>query len=56
MADPSTVKKCSDPTQNLTIEIPCGLAERIDWYARENGSTLTWVMIEAMDSFLGKPG
>ena len=55
MTDSSIRKECSDPTQSLTLEIPCGLAERIDRYARENGSTLTGVMIEALDAFLRKP-
>ena len=55
MADTSIVKECTNPTQNLTIEIPCGLAERIERYAKENGSTVTGVIIEALDSFLRKP-
>jgi len=54
MADLSIIKECSDSTQNLTIEIPCALAERIDRYARENGSTVAGVLIEALDEFLRK--
>ncbi len=52
MADSSVVKDCADPTQSLTIEIPCVLAERIERYAKENGSTMTGIMIEALDKFL----
>ncbi len=55
MTDPSIVKEFSDPTQSLTIEIPSVLAERIDRYVKENGSTVTGVMIEALDTFLRKP-
>ena len=44
--------KCADDTQQITIHLPCRLAERIDRYASENGSTLTSVVIEALDQFL----
>ncbi|MDY0221373.1 MAG: hypothetical protein RBR67_09580 [Desulfobacterium sp.] len=52
MTDESIANECTDPTQSLTIEIPCVLAERIERYAKENGSTVTGVMIEALDKFL----
>lgn len=54
MTDSAIAKECSDPTHSLTLEIPCVLAERIDRYAEENGSTVTLVMIEALDTFLRK--
>ena len=44
--------QCSDPTQELTIKIPCRLAERIEAYASETGATMTGVVIEALDVFL----
>ena len=44
--------KCADDTQQITIHLPCRLAERVDRYATENGSTLTNVVIEALDQFL----
>jgi hypothetical protein len=54
MADPSIVKECSDPTQALTIDIPCVLAKRIERYAKNNEATVTGVMSEALDTFLRK--
>ncbi len=44
--------ECADPTQELTIQIPCRLAERINAYASKNDSTITHVVIEALDIFL----
>jgi len=52
MTEESTTNECADPTQSLNLEIPCVLAERIERYAKENGSTVTGVMIEALDKFL----
>lgn len=52
MTEESISNECTDPTQSLTIEIPCGLVERIQRYAKENRSTVTGVMIEALDKFL----
>ncbi len=43
---------CTDDTQQLTIQLPCRLIERADKYATENGSTITNVFIEALDTFL----
>lgn len=43
---------CSDPTQSLTVELPCQLIERMERYAKENGATVDGVLIEALDSFL----
>ena len=44
--------ECADPTQELTIQIPCRLAERINAYASKNDSAITNVVIEALDIFL----
>lgn len=46
--------QCQDPTQNLTIKLPCPIVERIERYAKENGTDITGVLIEALDSFLRK--
>ncbi|MBT4508822.1 hypothetical protein [Desulfobacula sp.] len=47
--------ECQDPTQSLTIELPCQIVERIERYAKKNGTDVTGVLIEALDSFLRKP-
>ena len=44
--------ECADLTRELTIQIPCRLAERINAYASQNDSTITTVVIEALDIFL----
>jgi len=49
-----TDDQCQDPTQSLTVELPCQMVERIERYAKENGATLTGVLIEALDNFLRK--
>jgi len=45
---------CSDPTQSLTVALPCQLVERIERYAGENVSNVDGVLIEALDSFCGR--
>ena len=45
---------CSDPTQSLTVELPCRIVERMERYAKENVVTVDGVLIEALDSFLRK--
>jgi hypothetical protein len=42
----------SKDTQQITIHLPCRLAERAEKYAKENGNTITGVVIEALDTFL----
>jgi len=42
----------ADPTQEFTIQIPCRLVERINAYTSQNDSTITNVVIEALDIFL----
>lgn len=48
----SVSDQCTDPSEELTIKIPCRLAERIDAYATETGADMTGVIIEALDVFL----
>jgi hypothetical protein len=44
--------ECVEPTDSLTIELPCQIIERIERYAKDNETDLTGVLIEALDSFL----
>lgn len=50
------LNECSDPTQSLTIELPCPMAERVQKLADEKNTTLSNILIEALDSFLRKHG
>ena len=47
--------QCQDPTQSLTIELPCQIVERIERFAKDNKTNVIGVLIEALDSFLRKP-
>jgi hypothetical protein len=46
--------QCQDPTESLTIQLPCRMVERIERYAKENGMDIQGVLIEAVDGFLRK--
>lgn len=46
--------ECSDPTQSLTIELPCQMVKRIERYAKDNKTDIAGVLIESLDSFLRK--
>ena len=53
MMDNNTVlNECTDPTKSFTIEIPCAMADRILKLAREKDTSLSGILIEALDSFL----
>ena len=52
MNDRSDAISCSDDTQQFTIQLPRRLAERVDKYAKEDGNTVTGVVIEALDALL----
>jgi hypothetical protein len=52
MTEKSFDDSCSDLTQEFTLNIPCVLAARAETYARENDTTITNVVIEALDDFL----
>jgi len=54
MTEETGSNECSDPTQTLSVELPCQIVERIERYSKENGATVTGVLIEALDSFLRK--
>ena len=52
MTKDTIADQCADPTEELTIKIPCRLAKRIEAYATKTGADLTGVVIEALDVFL----
>ena len=52
MKSQSPAGACSDDTQQITIYLPCRLAERVNKYAKENGNSMTGVVIEALDFLL----
>ena len=52
MKNESTKDQCSDLTQEFKIQIPCRLAERAEAYAAANNTTITGMVIEALDTFL----
>lgn len=56
MNDQSKTVSSPDNTQRITIHLPSRLAERAEKYAKENGNTVTGVVIEALDTFLRKTG
>jgi hypothetical protein len=45
-------KKVQKECEELNISLPCDLADRVKLYAAENYSTVTNVVIEALDTFL----
>jgi len=45
------MNECVEPTDTLTIELPCQMIERIERYAQKNGSTVSGVLLEALDTF-----
>ena len=47
--------QCQDPTQTLTIELPCQIVERVERYAKKNKTSVAGVLIEALDQFLRNP-
>ncbi len=51
-----TQNECTDPTQSMTIEFPCAMIERVQKLADEKNTTLSNILIEALDSFLRKQG
>ncbi|MCU0561145.1 MAG: hypothetical protein MUD16_13255 [Desulfobacterales bacterium] len=46
---------CADPSQEITIRIPCALADRVAAYAKEQRTSLANVVVEALDLFLRRP-
>jgi hypothetical protein len=52
MASENFKDQCSDITKEFNIQIPCRLAERVEGFASANNTTITGVVIEALDTFL----
>lgn len=52
MDNDDILKVCKDPTQSITIDLPCIMAERVQKLANEKQTTLASILIEALDSFL----
>jgi predicted transcriptional regulator len=46
------LKECSDPNQTITIDLPCEMATRVQKLADENETSLSNIVIEALDAFL----
>jgi hypothetical protein len=44
--------ECVEPTDTLTVELPCQMIERIEKYAQKNDNTVSGVLLEALDTFL----
>ena len=42
----------TDTSQDLNIQIPSKLVERVESYAKETGNTVSGTVIEALDVFL----
>ncbi len=43
---------CPDPSEEITIRIPCALAQRVVDHANDNETTVSSVIVEAIDFFL----
>jgi hypothetical protein len=52
MNDQPDLTDCSDDTKQIMVKLPCRLAERAERYAKDNGNTVTGVVIEALDTLL----
>jgi len=53
MTKDDLLAECSDPEkQSVTIELPCELAARVQKLAAENNTSLSNILIEALDYFL----
>lgn len=54
MDNDENLNECADPTQSMTIELPCAMVERVQKLADEKGTSLSNILIEALDTFLRK--
>ncbi len=46
------LNECLDPKESITIDLPCEMATRVQKLADENNTTLSNIVIEALDAFL----
>ena len=44
--------ECVEPTDSLTVELPCQMIERIEKHADKHDNTVNGVLLEALDTFL----
>lgn len=44
--------QCNNAAEEYTIQIPCTLAKRLNVFASENHTSITNVVVEAVDYFL----
>ena len=44
--------QCNNATEEYSIQIPCTLARRLNVFASENQTSITNVVVEAVDYFL----
>ena len=53
MTQNDPMNECANPDkQSITIELPCEMAARVQKLAEENNTTLSNILIEALDTFL----
>ncbi len=52
MNDDSPPLTCSDDTQQITVQLPCRLVQRIERYAKNHNNSVAGVVIEALDTYL----
>ena len=52
MKDPAKSVPSVSGTQAITVQLPHRIIERATKYAKENGNSITGVLIEALDTFL----
>lgn len=55
MDDNSEPIVCSDDTEQITINVPCLLMQRVQKYALERNDTVAGVVIDALDLYLRTP-
>jgi predicted transcriptional regulator len=46
------LNECSDLNQSITIDLPCEMAVRVQKLAEKKSTTLSNILIEALDNFL----
>ncbi len=44
------LNECSDPKESITIDLPCEMTTRVQKLADENNTSLSNILIEALDA------
>jgi len=52
MKQDNILNECSDLKESITIDLPCEMAVRVQKIAKEHNTTLSNIVIEALDTFL----